>query len=156
MIRPYYRGAAGILLVYDVTDPRTFENVKDWLRSIEENISECQIIQKILVGEFSPRFIYSLVIIAVFFSIGNKIDLDAPQISTSAGKALASRHKLPFFEVSAKNGSNLEEAFKHLTKMVLEAQKSAPVIQTDRKKASVTLDTIPIHPREEKGCCLTS
>ena len=51
LIRPYYRGAAGILLVYDVTDPKTLDNVKDWLRSIEENISEYQVIQRILVGK---------------------------------------------------------------------------------------------------------
>ena len=50
MIRPYYRGAAGILLVYDVTDARTFEGVSEWMRNIEENTSEFQVVQKVLVG----------------------------------------------------------------------------------------------------------
>ena len=50
MIRPYYRGAAGILLVYDVTDARTFENVALWMNNIEENTSEFQVVQKVLVG----------------------------------------------------------------------------------------------------------
>ena len=50
MIRPYYRGAAGILLVYDVTDGRTFEGVSEWMRNIEENTSEFQVVQKVLVG----------------------------------------------------------------------------------------------------------
>ena len=42
MIRPYYRGAAGIILVYDVTDARTFENVSEWMKNIKENTSEYQ------------------------------------------------------------------------------------------------------------------
>ena len=50
MIRPYYRGAAGIILVYDVTDARTFESISEWMRNIEENTSEYQVIQKVLVG----------------------------------------------------------------------------------------------------------
>jgi GTPase SAR1 family protein len=50
MIRPYYRGSAGILLVYDVTDARSFDNVQDWMTNIEENTSEYQVVQKVLVG----------------------------------------------------------------------------------------------------------
>ena len=49
MIRPYYRGATGILLVYDVTDARTFDSVSEWMRNIEENTSEYQVVQKVLV-----------------------------------------------------------------------------------------------------------
>ena len=50
MIRPYYRGAAGIILVYDVTDARTFDSVSEWMKNIEENTSEYQVVQKVLVG----------------------------------------------------------------------------------------------------------
>lgn len=44
----YYRGAMGIILVYDVTDPKTFENIKNWIRNIEENASAD--VEKILLG----------------------------------------------------------------------------------------------------------
>src|ERR1700735_3823329 len=32
----YYRGAMGILLVYDVTDERSFSNIRNWIRNIEQ------------------------------------------------------------------------------------------------------------------------
>lgn len=36
----YYRGAMGILLVYDVTDEGSFNNISNWMRNIEQNASE--------------------------------------------------------------------------------------------------------------------
>ena len=50
IIRPYYRGAAGIVLAYDVTDAKTFRNIKEWTTCIAENTQTCQIIQKILLA----------------------------------------------------------------------------------------------------------
>jgi 50S ribosomal subunit-associated GTPase HflX len=44
----YYRGAMGILLVYDVTDERSFQNVKNWMRQIEQHASEN--VNKLLIG----------------------------------------------------------------------------------------------------------
>lgn len=44
----YYRGAMGIILVYDITDAKTFENIKNWIRNIEENASAE--VERILLG----------------------------------------------------------------------------------------------------------
>ena len=44
----YYRGAMGILLVYDVTDDNSFRNVRNWMKQIEQNASES--VNKILIG----------------------------------------------------------------------------------------------------------
>ena len=50
IIRPYYRGAAGIVLAYDVTDEKTFKNIEDWTLNIAENTQTCQIIPKVLIA----------------------------------------------------------------------------------------------------------
>ena len=44
----YYRGANGILLVYDVTNKKTFDNITNWLRNIEEHAAEG--VEQLLVG----------------------------------------------------------------------------------------------------------
>lgn len=44
----YYRGAMGIMLVYDITQDKSFENIKNWIRNIEENASSD--VEKMLLG----------------------------------------------------------------------------------------------------------
>ena len=78
----YYRGAMGILLVYDVTDLNSFENIRQWMRNIEQYASDG--INKVLVG--------------------NKCDMDESKraVPTSRGQALADEFGIRFFETSAK------------------------------------------------------
>jgi hypothetical protein len=47
-MKAYYRGAMGILLTYDVTDERSFNNIRNWIRNIEQHASEG--VNKILIG----------------------------------------------------------------------------------------------------------
>jgi len=93
----YYRGAMGILLVYDVTDDKSFNNIRNWFKSIEQHASEN--VNKILLG--------------------NKCDLvDKKVIETDTGKALAEELGIHFMEVSAKNSINVEEAFLSIAKEI--------------------------------------
>ncbi len=87
----YYRGAMGILLVYDVSDEKSFENVRGWMRNIEMHASSN--VNKILIG--------------------NKCDVSEEKrvISTARGQALADEFGIPFAETSAKSGVNVTEAF---------------------------------------------
>jgi GTPase SAR1 family protein len=48
LLTAYYRGAMGILLVYDVTDEASFNNIRNWIRNIEQHASDN--VNKILVG----------------------------------------------------------------------------------------------------------
>ncbi|KAK9079268.1 hypothetical protein SSX86_000938 [Deinandra increscens subsp. villosa] len=92
----YYRGAMGILLVYDVTDESSFNNIRNWIRNIEQHTSHN--VNKILVG--------------------NKADMDESKraVPTSKGQALADEYGIKFFETSAKSNMNVEEVFFSIAK----------------------------------------
>lgn len=86
----YYRGAMGILLVYDVTDEKSFENIRNWHSNIDQHASEG--VNKILIG--------------------NKSDSeDKKVIDENQGRALAAELGISFMETSAKANTNVEEAF---------------------------------------------
>ncbi|KAI0983472.1 hypothetical protein GJ496_008175 [Pomphorhynchus laevis] len=87
--RSYYRGAAGALLVYDITRRPTFDHLLTWLEDARQ---------------YNPGMVIML--------IGNKSDLDARrEVRRDEGEAFAREHDLIFLETSAKTASNVEEAF---------------------------------------------
>ena len=86
----YYRGAHGIIVVYDVTDQESFHNVKQWLNEIDRYANEN--VNKMLVG--------------------NKCDLTTKKVvNTDDAKAYAETVGIPFLETSAKDSTNVEQAF---------------------------------------------
>ena len=95
----YYKGSHGILLLYDVTKINSFENIREWIQNIKEEVYEK----------------------AIIFLIGNKIDKTGERkITTEQGKNLAAEYNMPFFEASAKSGENVDEVFKALYKKISE------------------------------------
>ncbi|WFD20072.1 ras GTPase [Malassezia caprae] len=86
----YYRGAHGIIVVYDVTDEATFANVKQWLQEIERYA--CEGVNKLLVG--------------------NKADLTSSKVvDFESAKKFADELGIPVLETSAKDATNVEQAF---------------------------------------------
>lgn len=102
-IRPlYYRGALGCLIVFDVTNKVSFDNLDLWFKEVKDN---CRTIPIILVG--------------------NKIDLENRQVSTTAGRSFATKksqelgYKIPYHETSAKTGETIKKVFSKLTKTMV-------------------------------------
>ena len=89
----YYRGAHGIIIVYDVTDPESFNNVKVWLSEIDKFASDN--VKKLLVG--------------------NKCDRKDRQVDTAATKEFADSIGIAFLETSAKDSTNVDAAFMKMT-----------------------------------------
>ena len=88
--RSYYRGAAGALLVYDITRRETFEHLASWLEDARQHAN--------------PNMTIML--------IGNKSDLNHRRaVSTEEGEQFAREHGLIFLETSAKTAFNVEDAF---------------------------------------------
>ncbi|XP_064828947.1 ras-related protein Rab-1A-like [Oncorhynchus masou masou] len=135
----YYRGAHGIIIVYDVTDQESFNNVKQWLEEIDRYA--CENVSKLLVG--------------------NKCDLVSKKVVDSAtGQKCASSLKIPFLETSAKNADNVEKSF--LT-MSSEIQKrvGSDGVQSEAAKVGNKINSAPLWPggkdeaaaEEGNSCC---
>ncbi|CAD0057558.1 unnamed protein product [Aureobasidium pullulans] len=92
----YYRGAHGICVVYDVTDMDSFNNVKQWLQEIDRYATEG--VNKLLVGNKSD--------------MTDKKVVEYNEFADSLG--------IPFLETSAKNASNVEQAFLTMARQIKE------------------------------------
>lgn len=95
----YFRGAQGILLVYDVCDRGSFENITNWIGQIEQHADIN--VTKVLIG--------------------NKCDADPGkiQVTEAEGQALADQYGIKFFLTSAKNNLNVTEAFESVARDVM-------------------------------------
>ena len=112
----YYRGGNGVLVVYDITDRESFENLTSWLIEIEKNAN---------------KNVYKLL-------IGNKCDLeDKRKISIQEGKEFAESNGMKFIETSAKNDTKVQEAFELLTSEIIKANinKEKGLEKKDKAKA---------------------
>jgi Ras-related protein Rab-1A len=94
----YYRGSDAIVIVFDVTDPESFSKVDDfWMNEVQK---------------------YAHVATKVVL-VGNKADCEEKrQVSRKTSQLLADAHKIPYFEVSAQRGTNIDEIFLHIAKEV--------------------------------------
>jgi len=93
----YYRGAAAAFIVYDVTKPKSLQNVHTWLEEIRKFMS--------------TAFLLTLV--------GNKIDLPR-EVKKEDGEKLAKEFGADFVETSAKTGENVVTAFANMAKKLLD------------------------------------
>ena len=95
----YYKGADGIVLVYDVTDEASFEKIRDWMDQISSNTQRDEI---------------GLVL------LGNKCDMDPRVVTEDMGNKMAEDLKISYFETSALTGQGIKEAFEKLTRDIMQ------------------------------------
>ena len=113
----YYKGAKGCLLVYSITDRRSFDNIDKWIEQLKGNSDE------------------DLCIILV----GNKIDIeDFVDVKTEEGMEKAKSLNIPFMETSALNNQNIDKVFQKLIEEVYEKNskifiKNVSLIVDDQK-----------------------
>ena len=100
LTKMFYKGADGILVGFDLTEPNTLEQVNYWIGQIEANKSK--------------EYPLSLLL------FGNKCD-DKENIKVKEEdiKKMKEKYKLEYFETSAKDGTNVQTIFEHLTKITL-------------------------------------
>uniref|UniRef100_A0A0A9X7Z9 Ras-related protein ORAB-1 n=1 Tax=Lygus hesperus TaxID=30085 RepID=A0A0A9X7Z9_LYGHE len=128
----YYRGANGIIIVYDVTEPSSFTHVRAWLSEIEHYASEN--VSKLLVG--------------------NKCDLPSRrQVDAEEAKQFAEKLQIPFLEASAKQNTNVEEAFLTMATDVKNTQFKALSSRNSLPSDKLNLHSQPGSSSSDSRCC---
>jgi len=126
----YYRGAHGIIVVYDITDQDTFHNVKTWLQEIDRYASEN--VNKLLVG--------------------NKCDLTPKRVvEYQTAKEYADSLGIPCLETSAKSATNVEQAFMTMAAEIKNRVGPQQIGSTE-KTPRITPGSTPVKP-SGGGCC---
>ncbi|PON97886.1 Small GTPase superfamily, Rho type, partial [Trema orientale] len=125
------------IVVYDVTDQESFNNVKQWLNEIDRYASEN--VNKLLVG--------------------NKCDLTANKVvsyetakrltSSIPAQAFADEIGIPFMETSAKNATNVEQAFMAMAAEIKNRMASQPM--NNARPPTVQIRGQPVN--QKSGCC---
>ena len=96
----YYRGAKGVLVVYDVTNEKSFSHLTRWLEEVDNYMT-------------NPNIII----------IGNKSDLKEQRtVKTQDAIDFAKHHNCAFMETSALTDNNIEEAFDYMTNVIVTKQ----------------------------------
>ena len=125
------KDAQGIIVMYDVTDTKSFESIPNWIQSIKDK-----------KGSAFPMIL-----------VGNKVDLKSERkITKEQGEKFAKDNGLDFFEISNQNGTNVQEAGLALFNKILEKKekdknelRSTNTIELRNKKGKKKEDS--------KRCC---
>lgn len=130
----YYRGAHGIIIVYDVTDIESFNNVKQWLQEIDRYATGG--VKKLLVG--------------------NKSDLvDKKVVDFNQAKEFADALDIPILETSALNSNNVEQAFLTMARQIKSQMASSAGLDaagSDKAKLNISSGQ-SIGNSQANGCC---
>merc|ERR1712001_762460 len=128
----YYRGAHGIIVVYDVTDQESFNNVKQWLQEIDRYA--CENVNKLLVG--------------------NKCDLTNKKVvDYTSAKEYADQPGIPFLETSAKNATNVEQAFMTMAAEIKNRVGPPAPSGPGAAGGKVNIESTPVPKPGGSGCC---
>ena len=131
--KQYYKGANGVLLIYDVTNKKSFERIAYWMNELKDNnqINELDICL-----------------------VGNKIDLEGRVITREEGEKFALDNDIKYFEVSAKTSEGIEELFTSVTKGAVDKIFQANKEDNDDKKQIFEYLDKRSHRKKKKKCCM--
>lgn len=128
----YYRGAMGIVLIYDVTDSRSFENVENWFQTVTQHTNED----------------------AQIFLVGNKCDDEVNrQVSKEQGQELAAKLNVPFLEASAKSNENVDSIFYELASIIQEKHVEENIGGVGGASGAGGIDVSQNNSGAKNNCC---
>ena len=130
-----YRNANGVLFIYDITNKESFNNIKNWIKDLDNIKSDD--IKSIIIG--------------------NKIDLEDKRIINKSDlENLANKYKMSFLEVSAKNNININEAFDLMVNEILKEKDENTIIKSFSRKTksdlSISTEKQEVNKKKSKCC----
>jgi small GTP-binding protein len=132
--RQYYKGANGVLLIYDVCDRKTYERIGFWMDELKQN------------NEIEQLYI---------ISVGNKIDLEEKRVvAREEAEKYAEDNNINYLEVSAKTGEGILDLFNEVTKGTMDKVFNDQDNNEDKEKIKTYLDTNNNRKRKKKKCCM--
>jgi len=128
----YYRGAHAIMIVYDITNEASFRNISNWLQEIE-------------------RYAYGSTMKVL---VGNKSDLAAGRaVSKEKAETYAAKElEVTYFETSAKEGVNVQEAFMRLVEKIQEKKDGLQTTEKTTKVNTLLMDSREKEPKKRGFC----
>jgi len=126
----YLRGSSGVFLVFDVTNPSSFEQIHEWLQTVHETDHDQGPPVLVLVGSKAD--------------LRDSPDLAEPCVEQEQAQQLALDIGATYFETSAVTGQNVEEVFMFMAECVLDQHKER------MPNSQVSLD---VRPKASGGCC---
>ena len=132
--KQYYKGANGVLLVYDICNRKSFERVEFWMNELKEN-NQIESLYTILVA--------------------NKIDLENKRVVTrEEGEKYAEDNNISYFEVSAKTGEGIVDLFNNITKGTIDKIFAANQENNEDKKHIFEYLDNKNYNKKQKKCCM--
>ena len=127
----YYRGADGVVVLFDITNQDSFRHLEGWLSEVNRYASP----------DNTKRIL-----------IGNKVDKSSERvISLEAAKEFAGKYGMKYIETSAKAGTNVEQAFNELTEELLKFKIEKR--QSTASTHSVLADVSSLNTKSSKSSC---
>ena len=126
--KSYFHSSDGFIIVYDIASKDSFEKLNFWIEQIKLNAPEN----------------------TICILVGNKSDLGTErQIKKEQGEKLSEQIGMKFFEVSAKDGTNVEEAFQVLVNEIMNFAKKNGTVNKRSSQVLSSKKTV----KEKKNCC---
>lgn len=132
IVKQYYNGANGVLLIYDITSKKSFDKIQFWYDDLSKN------------SNIEELFICL---------VGNKLDLKKTRVITiEEAKEYAKKLDVPYFEVSAKSGEGIKELFDDIIKKIMDKIKSNDLDEIEEKIRTSFLEKDNFTQKDKKCC----